>query len=298
MRAVKRFKHLAGRGRCSSESYFGQSPRLVQPPLPMSPRPGQPTHDQHRGTDGKDRRSAGPRHDSRDSGRDRHDAANADDGQDPRSERSNNPAGAPADMDGASDPHETSENSRAASPDDGGSREGPDPQSIDVPMLNIGPGGPAEGPSDVVSQSPVGTDVNIYETAYREAVSSIMQAQGESATVYLTRQAQGGAEDAVRCGFTELGPEGDRPKVHWGTVLEKTRAVASFGRAVASSRKEGASGDRSTPAAAAQAEAAPAHTDRSRSTAGAEEKPSERDDNPSSERAMLAIQTTGLDRKT
>ena len=148
-------------------------------------------------------------------------------------------------------------------------------------MLDIGPGGPAEGLSDVVSLSPAGADINIYETAYREAVGSIMQAQGESATVYLTRQAEGGAEDAVRRGFTELGPEGDRPKVHWGTVLEKTRAVASFGRAMVSSRKEGASGDKS-PAAAT-----PADTDRSSFTAEAEEKPSERDDDSSLERAML-----------
>ncbi len=100
-------------------------------------------------------------------------------------------------------------------------------------LLDVGPGDPEEGEPHVVSESPTGTEINIYETAYREAVERIRKDQGRAATVYLTRRVKGGAEDAVRHGFTATGSDGDRPKVRWGTILEKTQAMAGF--------KEGAS---------------------------------------------------------
>lgn len=99
-------------------------------------------------------------------------------------------------------------------------------------MLDVGPGEPEEGVPHVISESPTGTDINIYETAYREAVERIRRDQGRAATVYLTRRVQGGAEDAARRGFTATSADGDRPKVRWGAILEKTKAMATFEKVI------------------------------------------------------------------
>ncbi|KAH0538733.1 hypothetical protein FGG08_004685 [Glutinoglossum americanum] len=67
-----------------------------------------------------------------------------------------------------------------------------DPLGEDPLYLNVGPGGDDAHlkPSYVVSESPPATDINVYETAYREEVERIRQKQGKSATVYLTRRVE------------------------------------------------------------------------------------------------------------
>jgi [calcium/calmodulin-dependent protein kinase] kinase len=81
---------------------------------------------------------------------------------------------------------------------DSGKGQAQDPLDEDPLYLNVGPGGEEAHlePSYIVSESPPVTDIDVYETAYREEVERIRQKQGNNATVYLTRrvEAQVGGE--------------------------------------------------------------------------------------------------------
>ncbi|KAI9779276.1 MAG: hypothetical protein M1816_003639 [Peltula sp. TS41687] len=86
-----------------------------------------------------------------------------------------------------------------------------DPREDEPPILDVGPGVPEEGLSHVISESPIGTDINVYEEAYRQEVERIKRTQGRSATVYLTR----------RVDDTKLPTE---RKIKWGNILEMARS--------------------------------------------------------------------------
>ncbi|KAH6684179.1 BcCMK3, calcium/calmodulin-dependent protein kinase [Halenospora varia] len=72
-----------------------------------------------------------------------------------------------------------------------------DPLDEEPLFLGIGAGshGSLEPPPDnIVAESPTAADFSIYDTAYEEEVNRIRAAQGEKATVYLTRRVDGKKE--------------------------------------------------------------------------------------------------------
>ncbi|KAI9785008.1 MAG: hypothetical protein M1839_001205 [Geoglossum umbratile] len=86
---------------------------------------------------------------------------------------------------------------------DSGKGHAHDPLTEDPLYLYVGPGGEDAHlePSHVVSESPPATDINVYETAYREEVERIRKRRGGGATVYLTRRMDsqvGGESDESR----------------------------------------------------------------------------------------------------
>lgn len=63
------------------------------------------------------------------------------------------------------------------------------PPDEELHFLQVGAGSnqPAEEASRVISESPPPTEENVYAEAYREDVARIMEEQGQSATIYLTK---------------------------------------------------------------------------------------------------------------
>ncbi|KAI9677514.1 MAG: hypothetical protein M1817_006468 [Caeruleum heppii] len=102
-----------------------------------------------------------------------------------------------------------------------------DPNEDEPRILHVGPGPatdePDEMPVDAVSESPPGVSMNIYEKAYQDEVKRIRAAQGQKATVYLTRRVEKIKDRLEDSGIVEWHGDNDRPKVGWGKILEKTK---------------------------------------------------------------------------
>ncbi|KAI9810562.1 MAG: hypothetical protein M1826_003518 [Phylliscum demangeonii] len=94
-----------------------------------------------------------------------------------------------------------------------------DPREDAPLLLDVGPGDPDEGAAHVISESPSGTDIDIYEAAYRQEVERIQLLPGRQPTVYLTRQVERGKE-------ADEGGLSGRPKIQWGHLLEKAKEKA------------------------------------------------------------------------
>jgi len=98
----------------------------------------------------------------------------------------------------------------------------------DTLFLDIGTGvEPEKGNvSDVhvVSESPGAVDGNVYEKAYEEEVSRIMEKKGKRATMYLTRRVE--HNKALREHeniIGSLGPSVDTMKTGFSKLLNKAR---------------------------------------------------------------------------
>ncbi|KAI9837525.1 MAG: hypothetical protein M1819_007176 [Sarea resinae] len=120
----------------------------------------------------------------------------------------------------------------------GGRGHAHDPREDSI-LLHVGLGGDdACGDDDhmtdtqVVSESPPATDINIYETAYREEIERIRQAQGSRAMYYLTRrvenhspggEAGGEGEEEQNENEKEGGRQSGGPLGGFAQVLEKVR---------------------------------------------------------------------------
>lgn len=108
--------------------------------------------------------------------------------------------------------------------------------------LNIGAGpsaydgameeAPREEPqiSSVVCESPSGTDVNVYEKAYREEVQRIYMRQGKEATIFLTRRVESKAKEKWK-GFSADHAGDPGPSASTGDKL-KSGLVSAVNRAV------------------------------------------------------------------
>ncbi|KAI9750760.1 MAG: hypothetical protein M4579_006317 [Chaenotheca gracillima] len=92
-------------------------------------------------------------------------------------------------------------------------------------LLNVGVGAENSDEDEylrhIVSESPPATDINIYETAYKDEVQRIRDLQGRKATVYLTRRVDKVKGFMQQKGLVEDGSEGSRPKIGWHGLLEK-----------------------------------------------------------------------------
>ena len=98
-----------------------------------------------------------------------------------------------------------------------------DPREDEPLILDVGPGLPEEGLPHVISESPTGTDVNVYEEAYRQEVERIKRTKGRSATVYLTRRVENQSEVGRDDNNKDLNENGGRPKIKWGNILEMAK---------------------------------------------------------------------------
>ena len=102
-----------------------------------------------------------------------------------------------------------------------------DPSDEAPMLLDIGAAvDSTEGLHHVVSESPPAAEINIYETAYRNEVERIHDAQGRQATVYLTNRVEklkGKLEEK----FT-LGEDNDKPhsKSGWSNLLDRAKDKA------------------------------------------------------------------------
>lgn len=100
-----------------------------------------------------------------------------------------------------------------------------DPAEDGPTLLHVGPGGESDydGPSLAVSESPPAANINIYETAYRNEVQRIREAQGSNAIVYLTKRVDKLKGRLEESGILTEGSAEDRPKIRWANILEKTK---------------------------------------------------------------------------
>jgi calcium/calmodulin-dependent protein kinase kinase 2 len=205
MRAVKQFKNLIFKKRSHlTDGILGGEIRIVHPPRAMTPPGGSSGSCRSRSPDMEDRQPV----ERTQSSRGEHGDVNVSDFARPSPRRMDS-AVAMAD-DEMSDGFKTSdargssgdtvpspsENSTGPNPvahermRDSGKEHAHDLLAEDPLCLNVGPGGEDAHlePSHVVSESPPATDINVYETAYREEVERIRKRRGKGATVYLTRR--------------------------------------------------------------------------------------------------------------
>jgi len=82
-------------------------------------------------------------------------------------------------------------------------------------FLGIGTGGDSLSPplDEAVAESPTAAEYSIYDTAYQEEVERIRAAQGEEATIYLTRRVDSNKERKADENIVEVpGDEGVQRK--------------------------------------------------------------------------------------
>ncbi|KAI9826852.1 MAG: hypothetical protein M1832_005791 [Thelocarpon impressellum] len=240
MRAVRRFKDLASRKRPRlMEGILGRGDRMVQPPLTMTQPVKHDAGGRMKSLDLHDRAPVEGALASEGVHRD----INVDDLRDSLPHRKSS-LGVPPQTDTKGsvedrkdDGKRTPTSSHAvdmprrganAHHQDSGKGHAHDPTDEELLVLGIGAGAAeAEGArSDVLSESPSAAEMNIYETAYREEVDRIHEAQGRQATVYSTRRV-----DEIKGKLEEKGILGgdegqDRPKVGWAKILAKTKDKA------------------------------------------------------------------------
>ncbi|KAI9776958.1 MAG: hypothetical protein M1835_005374 [Candelina submexicana] len=242
MRAVKKFKNLLFKRRPHRmEGILGGDARIVQPPLSIARNEMRPPNHRTRSMDMFDRRpvqqalaTEGVHHDMdlSDMGKflpHRMDSAIAvasnDDEMNNSRVDNNDPTARKNLKRGSSSevapPHPTRKQPSGAS--DGhrnaGKGHAHDPLE-EKTFLAVGPGGGDDPP--LVSESPPAADLNIYETAYQQELERIREAQGQRATVFLTRRVEGKQEyeqDEKLIGTNTQ----DGPKSGFQRLLEKAR---------------------------------------------------------------------------
>lgn len=122
------------------------------------------------------------------------------------------------------------------------------PLSEEPLFLGIGPGdidgaGPSPGAQDFIAESPTAAEFSIYDTAYQQEVERIREAQGHTATVYLTRRVDTKLEYRADEHMVEAPPSSEAHGTHQGFrgLLDKARE-----KDVKSEAKDSASGSRGT----------------------------------------------------
>ncbi len=249
MRAVKKFKNLLFKRRPNRmEGILGGDARIVQPPLSMSRAETRPPNHKTRSMDTFDRRpvqqalaAEGIHHDMdlSDMGKflpRRIDSAIAvaSNNEEPNTggEESNDPIARKNLKRGSSSevapPHPTRKQPSGAS--DGhrntGKGQAQDPLE-EKTFLEVGPGGGDDPP--LVSESPPAADMNIYEKAYQQELERIRKAQGQQATIYLTRRVEGKQEYKQDENLIGMDTQDDSPKSGFQRILEKARQKKGSG---------------------------------------------------------------------
>lgn len=229
MRAVKKFKRVISRRDSTDhpQQIFDQEERLFQPPLSMSPpHRGSGSRRKTRSVDSYDRHDGGGamaslrEHGPETSGAFRQDGLRLRMARPPHD---HDVAMGDLPTSGLSNEPALGRGSQIA-----GKGQAHDPREDEPLILDVGPGSPDEGQSHVISESPTGTEMNVYETAYREEVERIRRTHGHSATIYLTRRIEHGAGTGRDDGAVNRSGPGDRPKIKWGSVLDMTKATRSM----------------------------------------------------------------------
>jgi calcium/calmodulin-dependent protein kinase kinase 2 len=121
--------------------------------------------------------------------------------------------------------HDHPERHRTSSSDKGHAH---DPLTDEPLFLGIGAGksDSLDVPDDdVIAESPLAAEFNIYDLAYEQEVERIRAEQGHRATVYLNRRVDGkedykGNKNMVSASTT---PGTDKPQQGWGKLLDRMR---------------------------------------------------------------------------
>ncbi|KAI9766830.1 MAG: hypothetical protein M1840_006306 [Geoglossum simile] len=234
MKAVKQFKNLIFKKRSHlTDGILGGEIRIVHPPRSMTP-PREISRSYRSGNlNMKDRQPAEQNSSmgvhanadapgfARPSPRRMDSAVAMADDEMPDDFKTSNVRGSPSDI-----VPSPSENTTGPGPvahermRDLGKGHAHDPLAEDPLYLHVGPGGGDAHlePSHVVSESPPATDINVYETAYREEVERIRKRRGRGATVYLTRRvdskAGGGSDESSMAAQQEKVQAWARGEVH------------------------------------------------------------------------------------